>query len=135
MTPRARRLALRAMAVAAGVFGLLTLRSGGAVLFGPPEAAEAAGRVVPFILWFNFLAGFAYLAAAAGLWRATRWATWFAVAIAAATALAFIALGAAIAGDAAYEMRTVWAMVLRTVFWVGVATLAWSLPARPRPSS
>lgn len=132
MTPRARLFVLRTAAVAAGAFGLLTLRSGGAVLFGPPEAAQAAGRVVPFVLWFNFLAGFAYLAAAAGLWLAARWGAWTAAAIAAATALAFALLGLAVASGAAYEMRTVWAMALRTGFWAAVAALAWALRPRPR---
>lgn len=128
-----RRLALRAAALAAAVFGVLTIRSGGAVLFGPPEAAQAAGQVVPFVLWFNFLAGFAYLAAAAGLWLAARWGAWTAAAIAAATALVFALLGLAVASGTAYEMRTVWAMALRTGFWAAVAALAWTLRPRPRP--
>lgn len=127
---RPARLALRAAALAAAVFGGLTIQSGGAVLFGPPEAAQAAGEVVPFVLWFNFLAGFAYLAAATGLWLAARWGAWTAVAIAVATALVFALLGLAIASGAAYEMRTVWAMTLRTGFWAVVAALAWAL--RPR---
>jgi hypothetical protein len=58
--------------LAAGVaaaFGALTIASGGRALFG----GGTEGNVVPFVLWFNFLAGFAYVAAAAGLWRAARW--------------------------------------------------------------
>lgn len=124
-------MTLRGAAVAALLFGALTIKAGGAVLFGPPQATEAAGNVVPFILWFNFLAGFAYLAAAAGLWRAAVWGTWTAAAIAAATAIAFLLLGIAIAGGAGFEMRTVWAMTLRSAFWAGIAYLAWRIgPAR-----
>lgn len=130
VTPAARRVLLRASALAAAAFGGLTIQSGGAVLFGPPEAAQATGHVVPFVLWFNFLAGFAYLAAATGLWLAARWGAWTATAIAAATALVFALLGLAIASGAAYEMRTVSAMALRTGFWAVVAALAWAL--RPR---
>ena len=43
--------------VAAIAFGLLTLISGGSALFGLVDM----GAVVPFVLWFNFLAGFAYV--------------------------------------------------------------------------
>lgn len=131
---RPARLALRAAALAAAAFGGLTIRSGGAVLFGAPGAAQAAGEVVPFVLWFNFLAGFAYLAAAAGLWLAARWGAWTSAAIAVATALVFALLGLAIASGTAYEMRTVWAMALRTGFWVAVAALAWFALARGKPA-
>lgn len=122
--------ALRAAAIVAAVFGALTILSGGAVLFGEPDATEAAGNVVPFVLWFNFVAGFAYVAAAIGLWRATRWGAWTAIAIAAATALVFALFGVHIASGALYEMRTVWAMTLRTILWTGIAALAWT--AGPR---
>ena len=127
-----RILALRAGSVAAAVFGVLTIRSGGAVLFGPPEASQAVGQVVPFVLWFNFLAGFAYLAAAAGLWRTAHWSVWTSAALAAASAIVFVLLGIAIASGSAYEMRTVWAMTLRTGFWVTIAALAWYTLRRNR---
>lgn len=117
---------LRSAALAAAAFGFLTIRSGGAVLFGPPEATQAAGQVVPFVLWFNFLAGFAYLAAAAGLWLAARWGAWTAFAIAGATALVFAWFGAHVASGGAFEMRTVWAMVLRTLLWAAIAALAFT---------
>ena len=42
---------------AAIAFGLVTLISGGSALFGLVDM----GAVVPFVLWFNFLAGFAYV--------------------------------------------------------------------------
>lgn len=46
-------------AIVAIVFGALTIISGGRALFGGVDM----GAVVPFVLWFNFLAGFAYVAA------------------------------------------------------------------------
>jgi len=55
-------------------FGLLTLREGGAVLFVDGAARQAAGHYVPFVLWFNSLAGFAYIVAGVGLWMRRRWA-------------------------------------------------------------
>jgi hypothetical protein len=92
------------------------------VLFG--EGAAAAGDYVPYIVWFNFLAGFAYVAAAAGLWRGRRWAAFMALALALLNALFFAALGGHIAAGAAYEVRTVAAMTLRTAFWAAIAGLA-----------
>lgn len=40
-------------------FGLLTLKSGGSVIFIDGPARLAAGNYLPFVVWFNFLAGFA----------------------------------------------------------------------------
>ncbi len=106
-------------------FGLLTLREGGAVLFFDGAARQAAGHYVPFVLWFNFLAGFAYIVAGVGLWRRRRWAAWLALAIAVATALVFMAFGAHVLLGGAWEPRTPVAMMLRTLVWAGIATLAW----------
>ena len=47
----------RVAGVAAIAFGSLTLISGGSALFG----AVDMGAVVPFVLRFNFIAGFAYV--------------------------------------------------------------------------
>jgi hypothetical protein len=126
---------LRAAAIVAALFGALTIRSGGAVLFGAPEAAQAAGGAVPFVVWFNFVAGFAYVAAAIGLWRARRWGTWAAIGIAGATAAVFVAFGIHAATGGAFEMRTVWAMTLRTGLWTGIAVLAWFVGAARRSNA
>lgn len=106
-------------------FGLLTIREGGTILFGDAAARSAAGNYVPFVLWFNFVAGFAYVIAGAGLWMEQRWAAWLAVAIAAATALTFAAFGAHVVSGGLYEQRTVIAMSLRTLVWVAIAAIAW----------
>jgi hypothetical protein len=119
---------IRAAALVAAVFGVLSIFSGGRVLFG--DGAAAAGNYVPYIVWFNFAAGFAYVAAAMGLWLRRPWAAGLAAAIALLTALAFAALGGHIAAGAAYEMRTVAAMTLRLVLWIGIAGLAWASLAR-----
>lgn len=111
-------------ALVALVFGALTLASGGKVLFGSEAARAAAGAYVPFVLWFNFLAGFVYVAAGVGLWRWRRWAAWLALGIAAATALVFVALGVHVAMGGAFEPRTVAAMTLRTAFWAAIAVAA-----------
>lgn len=107
--------------VVAVLFGLLTLKEGGPILFGDEAARTAAGDYVPFVLWVNFLAGFAYVIAGAGLWMQQRWAVWLAMAIAAATALAFAAFGVHVSSGGAYERRTVIALSLRTLAWVVIA--------------
>ncbi len=112
-------------ALVAIVFGALSVVSGGRVLFGSEAARLAAGDYVPFVVWFNFLAGFAYVAAGVGLWRYRPWSARLALAIAVATALVFVGLGAQIAAGSAFEARTVAAMTLRTVIWAGIAALAW----------
>ena len=112
-----------AISLLAIAFGLLTIKEGGSVLLGNEEARAAAGNYVPFVLWFNFTAGFAYVIAGAGLWMQQRWAVWLAIAIAATTALTFIAFGAHIFSGGAYEQRTVIAMSLRTLVWTIIAVL------------
>lgn len=122
----------RAIALFAIGFGLLTLKEGGMTLSGDEAAIAAAGNYVPFVLWFNFVAGFAYVAAGIGLWRWRPWAAWLAVAIAAATAIAFAAFGIHVAFGAAYEQRTVIAMTLRLLVWLCIAGFAWPRLLRDR---
>ncbi len=116
---------MRATSLIAIAFGLLTIKEGGMTLSGNAAAVTAAGNYVPFVLWFNFVAGFAYVVAGAGLWMQRRWAAWLAVAIAAATALAFAAFGVHVVSGAAYEQRTAVAMTLRLLVWVVIAAFAW----------
>lgn len=118
------RFAPPAIAAVALAFGLATVFSGGRVLFGGEAARAAAGSYVPFIVWFNFLAGFAYIAAAAGLALGKAWAAWLALTIAAATALAFLIFGLLVLAGQPFEPRTVAAMALRTALWTGIAWFA-----------
>ncbi len=106
-------------------FGLLTIKEGGTILFGDEAARAAAGNYVPFVLWFNFMAGFAYVVAGIGLWLQQLWAVWLAVAIVTATALTFVAFGVHIYSGGAYEPRTVIAMSLRTLVWLAIAAISW----------
>ena len=103
---------------------MLTLKEGGTVLFGDEAARTAAGNYVPFVLWFNFISGFAYVIAGVGLWLQQRWAVWLAAGIAVAIVLVFAAFGMHISSGGAYEQRTVIAMSLRTLVWVVIASLA-----------
>ncbi len=103
------------------VFGLLTVVSGATALVG----ALDMGAVVPFVLWFNTAAGLAYVAAGLGLWLGLRWAIALSFAIFAATLLVFAGFGLHVAREGAYEMRTVFAMALRSAVWGAIALVAW----------
>jgi len=114
---------LSVLRIAGGVataFGLLTVVSGGATLFGGLEM----GAVVLFVLWFNTLAGLAYVVAGLGLWQGRRWAWPLSLAIFAATLLVFAAFGLHVAQGGAFEMRTVFAMALRSAIWGCIALVA-----------
>lgn len=115
---------LKVLAVVALIFGATSVVSGGQVVFGPEANRIAAGDYVPFVVWFNFFIGFAYMASAIGLFRRAEWGAHLAITIAAATALVFAAFGIHILMDGAFEARTVGAMVLRTGVWIGIACVA-----------
>lgn len=112
------------IAIIAIAFGTMTLISGGQVLFVDGAGRADAGNYVPFVLWFNFLAGFAYIIAGIGLFLWRGWAVKLAMFIAIATLLVFAAFGVYIFNGGAYETRTVGAMVLRSVLWLTFAIAA-----------
>lgn len=115
---------LRILAVLAVVFGALTIFSGGNALFGGTQAQAAVGKAVGFVLWFNFLAGFAYVLAGIGLWQGLRWAVAAAGLLALATSLVALAFGLHVMTGGAYEMRTVGALTVRLAFWSVAFALA-----------
>ncbi len=123
---------ISSLSIVAILFGLMTIKEGGAVLLGSEAAVASAGNYVPFVLWFNFLSGFAYIAAGVGLWLQKRWAAWLAVAIVAAIALTFAAFGLHINSGGAYEQRTVIAMSMRTVVWLVIAGITTQVLLRKR---
>jgi hypothetical protein len=115
---------LKTLAVVAIAFGGLTIFSGGRALFGGAEAQAAVGDAVGFVLWFNFLAGFAYVLTGIGLLRRWVWSAMASAALALATAIATVAFAAHVMTGGHYEMRTVGALALRLGFWVLVAVVA-----------
>ena len=120
-----RSIAIWAFSLLAFVFGLLTLKSGGSVLFFDGEARQAAGNYVPFVLWFNFLAGFVYLLTAISLWLMRPWAAWLSLLLAGSTLVIFAALGLYILNGGEYETRTIAAMALRSGVWIAIAAFTW----------
>ncbi len=126
MTIQTRRSILdMAIPLIAIGFGILTIKAGGTVLFGDNTARLAAGDYVPFVLWFNFLAGFAYVITGVGLWMQAPWSPWLSIAITLSTLLVFIAFGVHVLSGGSFEQRTVFAMSLRSVIWIAITVFAW----------
>ncbi|WP_343082446.1 hypothetical protein [Ostreiculturibacter nitratireducens] len=119
MTPATSR-SMKIAAIVAIVFGALTVVSGGRALFGGADM----GDVVPFVLWFNFGAGFAYVLAGFGLWRGAAWGRVLSLGILLATAAVFLAFLWHVLQGGAYELRTMGAMILRTAVWTAIAVIA-----------
>ncbi len=115
----------RILTVIAVLFGVLTIKSGGQVLFGETLYQKAAGNYVLFVVWFNFLAGFLYIAAGAGIWMRRRWAVWSSLLIAIATIIVFAVFGLHILEGGAYETRTVAAMCIRSFMWVSISIFSY----------
>lgn len=120
-----RTLGIWFISILALIFGLLTIKSATAVLFFSDEARQAAGNYVPFVLWFNFVAGIFYIITGVRLWLMKTCVVWLAIAIAGTTLLVFSLLGLHIFTGGAYELRTVQAMSLRSVVWLAIAIFIW----------
>ena len=120
-----RSIGFWVITVVAVLFGLLTIKAGGSVLFVDGQDRQAAGNYVPFVVWFNFLAGFLYIIAGAGLWMQRRWAVWLSIFITLVTLVVFVAFGMVVIIGEAYEVRTVAAMSLRTFVWALISMFAY----------
>ena len=106
------------------IFGLMTLKEGGLVLFGPQQYAQEAGNYVPFVLWFNFTAGFFYIIAGACLFLQKKVGVRLAIIIALSTVIVFAAFAVHIFSGGEFETRTLIAMSLRSLVWTGIAVFA-----------
>lgn len=119
---RPRRFAVLITGLFAILFGSMTILSGGYVLFGGEEARSAAGAVVDYVLWFNFLAGFAYVLVGIGLLLRWRWTYPLALAVLTGTLAVFLAFLLHVLTGGAYELRTLAALIFRTAVlgWIAV---------------
>ncbi len=114
-------------------FGIMTIKSGGSVIFIDGEARQAAGHYVDFVLWFNFTAGFFYIAIGMGIWFQKIWALRSAILLAILNLLVFSAFGMHIYYGGDYEQRTIAAMSLRSAVWIIIALKAYHiLYSKPR---
>ena len=130
-SPDRRSDSLRFAAGFAIVFGALTIMSGGIALFSNQSVRELFGNVVQFVLWFNFLSGFAYVVTGWGLWKKKAWAVQASVLIFALILGVFTYLGLHILNGAAFEARTVVAMTFRAASWLIISLVAIkSIPRR-----
>ncbi len=122
--PNERPMMITVLALIAVAFGGLTIFSGGRNLFDEAVIATA-GNTIGFVLWFNFLAGFAYILAGYFLWKWKLCGVRLSAVIAGATLLVFLAMGIyVIQFDGLYNGKTVGAMVLRSSVWLLIAVLA-----------
>ncbi len=112
------------LALVAIIFGIVTIVVGGKTLLSGAEERAAAGNIVPFVLWFNFVAGFAYVIAGVGLFLWKRWAAQLSAVIAIATIAVFVGFGTHIFLGGAFEARTVGAMIIRSAVWIVIAASA-----------
>ncbi len=124
MSAADKNIALKTAAIIAIAFGLLTIKSGGEVLFVDGAGREAAGNFVAYVLWFNFIMGFVYIIAGIGLWLQKRWSVSLSILIAVATLCVFAIFGLDIFKNGLYEQRTVGAMVLRSLVWIAISFTA-----------
>lgn len=125
ITTSRRTIGVWAFSLLAVTFGLLTIKSGGSVLFINGEDRLAAGHYVPFVLWFNFSAGFVYIVAGVALWLQRTWVAWLSLVLAGSTLVIFVAFGLYILNGGEYETRTVIAMSLRSGIWIMIAAFTW----------
>jgi hypothetical protein len=109
---------LRILGIVAILFGIMTLKSGGATLFIDGATREASGNFVPFVVWSNFLMGFAYISAGIGIWLNKNWTKSLTISIVSITVLTFIVFGVHILMDGIFELKTVKVMTFRSLFWI-----------------
>jgi len=118
-------ITLRIFSLIAIVFGLLTLKEGGTVIFDIGSARQTAGNFVPYVVWFNFLSGLFYIAAGIGLWIQKRWAVSLSIALLIGIVITYIFFGIHVLNGGPYEMRTVYAMALRTFLWAVISIVSY----------
>ncbi|MCF6234410.1 MAG: hypothetical protein L3J36_15105 [Rhodobacteraceae bacterium] len=111
----------KVIGVVAVLFGLLTLFKSGGILFDMGGAKVAAGAYVPFVVQFNFVAGFFYILAGVGIWLGRRWACPLSGLIAASTLLVAAAFAFHVSQGGGFEVKTAGALAVRAGFWAVVA--------------
>ena len=119
--PRSPALSRRLIALVAVTSGLMTILGGGGVLIRGDASRLISGDHVSFVVWFNVLAGFLYVAAGIGIWKRAGWSVVVSIGIFLGTADVLVALVAYALAGGAYESRTVAVMTLRTVAWLAFA--------------
>jgi hypothetical protein len=99
------------------LFGILTIVSGGRSLF-TEDGIESRGAIVPVVLWFNFFAGFFYIAAGFLVSNSSHLVRWLSVGISIGSTIVLIYLLGHIVRDEAFQIKTLFAMSFRVIFWI-----------------
>lgn len=118
---------LKAVSVIVIIFGLLTIKEGGSVVFDIDSARVNSGNYVPFVVLFNFLSGFLYVMAGFGLWWQKNWAVKLSIFLLTSILLTYILLFIHIFTGGLYENRTIFAMAFRSVIWGITAFVSWKV--------
>ncbi len=101
------------LAVALGLFALLTLFLSSSVIFDLFNIREKEGNYVLFVVWANFFSSIIYLIAVYGLVKAKKWTALVLLVSAIILSVAFISLKIHISNGGIYEAKTVKAMIFR----------------------
>lgn len=101
------------LAVALGLFALLTLFLSSSVIFDLFNIREKEGNYVLFVVWANFFSSIIYLIAVYGLVKAKKWTALVLLVSAIILSVAFISLKIHISNGGIYEVKTVKAMIFR----------------------
>ena len=89
MIPRKRPVWIWIAAIVAVTFGLMSIRSGSNLLILDGKVISVGGDYVSFLIWFNTLAGFFYVAIGIGIWQERPWVPSATISLAILTLLVF----------------------------------------------
>ncbi len=104
----------------AALFGMVTIKAGGSVLFFDGPAREAAGNYVQFVVGANFIMGFFYILAGIGIWLQKPCSLRIVAFLTSAILTVYAALGIHILMGRLYEMETVYVMAFRSLVWISI---------------
>ncbi|MFH2130502.1 MAG: hypothetical protein ABIK68_09035 [bacterium] len=125
---------IKVFAVIAVIFGGMTVVSGSAVLFTGDTIRKSAGNYVTFVVWFNLISGFAYIAAGIGLWAGKKWSATLSIIITLGIAGVLLAFGVHVLQGGLFEPRTVYALTFRLLLWLIISVLSFRMFSN-KPSS
>jgi len=130
-----RQLVKYLPALVLAAFGGLTVFMAGSVIFDLFGIRAKEGNYVPFIVWTNFLAGWAYLMAAYGFIKEKKWTFGLLISFLVILIAAFVGLKMHIEAGGIYEERTVKAMMFRMAVTAVMSMIAFFTINRNTPKA
>jgi hypothetical protein len=110
----------RIAAVLAILLGLLSVKEAGSVLLG---LTTKPYTVLPWLVWYNVVAGFLSVLCGRGLWLKRTWADKLADTIVTLHGLVLMILVVLFAFHEAVALISIAAMLIRTLLWVEIIGL------------